>query len=108
MQTIIISSRYKLIPNISNKGSSISLKASGWKFKGPIEVGKKENRLEIVLLLGVIRFFEVEPLFSSLKSVTLLVELPIEPLEQLVWLFENSAELSALELSTWPLVAEWG
>lgn len=41
---MIISSKYKCIPNISNTGSSLSANAFGLKFKGPMEVGKIDNR----------------------------------------------------------------
>ena len=45
MQIIIISSKNNSMPNISNIGRLLSLRASGWKLSGPREVGKKPKIL---------------------------------------------------------------
>ena len=56
---MIISSKKRLMPNISKIGIELSTKASGLKDKGPIEEGKKEKRDE----KGLVDFVEsIEPI----------------------------------------------
>lgn len=40
MQIMIISSKKSSIPNSSKRGMSEFVRASGWKFSGPIDVGR--------------------------------------------------------------------